>query len=208
EDPSTCRPHQCARRRVVPARPEAEGGKQQLEQRKTFSHRQESNAAMSKGKRTTAAAIRYGAARSCSSDRNTARGTSTTSTARRISARRKWASQERWRASCTEPCTVRASENAPAMPTSKVAAGRTSRSGQPVRRRSIAQAEFTAFPAPSERDVPVLALGDFLPLVAQHLQSATKLRPRVLGEDHLVHISELRGLVRGRERVAVFLHQI
>src|SRR5438067_1928766 len=58
----------------------------------------------------------------------------------------------------------------------------------------------------SERDVSVLALGDFLPLVAQHLQGAAELRPGVLGEDHLVHVSELGGLVRIRERVPVFLH--
>src|SRR5438067_8581254 len=60
----------------------------------------------------------------------------------------------------------------------------------------------------SERDISVLALRDFLPLVLQHRQCAAELRAGVLGEDDFVDVTELGRLVRVGERVAVRLHQL
>src|SRR5713226_208614 len=64
------------------------------------------------------------------------------------------------------------------------------------------------FTAHSQRDVPVLALRNFLALVAQHLQGAAELRARLLGEDHLVDVAQLGRLVRVGEGVAIFFHQL
>src|SRR5712692_1734276 len=59
-----------------------------------------------------------------------------------------------------------------------------------------------------EGDVSMLALRHVLPLVAQHRERPAELWPRLLGQDHLVDVSQLRGLVRVGEGVAIFLHQL